>query len=298
MASQSATNVSRRDLLRLTAAGFAGASMSGWLECLAADAAKHPQRKRACILLWMNGGPSEMDTFDLKPGHKNGGPFKEIATRAAGVRISEHLPKLAKHGNELAVIRSMSTKEADHGRATYQMRTGRVPGGPIQYPVLGSFLSRELEDPKTALPGYVSIAPVRQLSPGAFSSGFLGPRYAPLVVGENAANFGQAQQDAARFLKVQDLDLPRGLSGKRAAARVKLLDEMEAEFIGERPGAAAQSHRTAYQRAVTMMRSEAVKAFDLDGEPRALRTPTVRTCSARAVCWPAASSNAACPSSR
>ena len=273
MSSQSTTNVSRRDLLRLTAAGFAGASMSGWLECLAADAARHPQRKRACILLWMNGGPSQMDTFDLKPGHKNGGPFKEIVTRAPDVRISEHLPKLAKHGDKLAVIRSMATKEADHGRATYQMRTGRVPGGPIQYPVLGSFLSKELEDPKAALPGYVSIAPIRQLSPGAFSSGFLGPRYAPLIVGENAGNFGfgQPQQDAARFLKVQDLDLPRGLSAKRAGARVKLLDEMEDEFIGERPGAAALSHRTAYQRAVTMMRSEAVKAFDLDGEPKALR---------------------------
>jgi uncharacterized protein DUF1501 len=273
MTSQSVNNLSRRDLLRLTAAGFAGVSMSGWLERLAADTAKHPQRKRSCILLWMNGGPSQMDTFDLKPGHKNGGPFKEIVTKAPGLKISEHLPKLAKHGDKLAVIRSMATKEADHGRATYQMRTGRVPGGPIQYPVLGSFLSKELEDPKAELPGYVSIAPVRQLSPAAFSSGFLGPRYAPLVVGENAANFGfnQPQQDAARFLKVQDLDLPQGLSAKRAAARVKLLDEMEQEFIGERPGSAALSHRTAYQRAVTMMRSEAVKAFDLDGEPKELR---------------------------
>src|SRR5215468_3730821 len=123
MTLQSASNLSRRDLLRLTAASFAGVSMSGWLERLAAETAKHPQRKRSCILLWMNGGPSQMDTFDLKPGHKNGGPFKEIATKAPGLKISEHLPKLAKHGDKLAVIRSMATKEADHGRATYQMRT-------------------------------------------------------------------------------------------------------------------------------------------------------------------------------
>ena len=266
-------NLSRRDLLRLTAAGFAGLSMSGWLERIAAGAAQDPQRKRSCILLWMNGGPSQMDTFDLKPGHKNGGPFKEIATNAAGLKISEHLPKLAKHGDKLAVIRSMKTKEADHGRATYQMRTGRPPGGPIQYPVLGAFLAKELERPTAELPGFVSIAPNRFISPGAFGSGFLGPQYAPLVVGENAGNFGftPAQQDYAQFLRVQDLDLPRGFSAKRAAARVKLLDEMEEDFIAERGGAAALSHRTAYQRAVTMMRSEAVKAFDLAGEPKALR---------------------------
>src|SRR5688500_8934906 len=117
--------LSRRDLLRLSAAGAVGCSMSGWLETLAADTAKHPQRKRACILLWMNGGPAQTDTFDPKPGHKNGGPFKEIQTNAPGLKFSEHLPKLAKHGDKLAVIRSMSTKEADHGRATYLMRTGR-----------------------------------------------------------------------------------------------------------------------------------------------------------------------------
>src|SRR5437764_6712838 len=89
--------LSRRDWLRLTTAGVVGYSLSGWLETLAADVATHPQRKRACILLWMNGGPSQMDTFDLKPGHANGGPFKEIGTNVPGVKISEHLPKLAQH---------------------------------------------------------------------------------------------------------------------------------------------------------------------------------------------------------
>src|SRR5215467_2386143 len=132
--------LSRRDLFKLSAAGFAAFSSSGWIERLAAETAKHPQRKKAVILLWMNGGPSQMDTFDLKPGHANGGPFKEIDTNAPGVRFSEHLPKLAKHGDKLAIIRSMKTKEADHGRATYLMRTGRAPGGPIQYPVLGALV--------------------------------------------------------------------------------------------------------------------------------------------------------------
>src|SRR5438067_9020938 len=238
---RSANALSRRDLLRLTAAGFVGASMSGWLENMAAAAAQDPQRKRSCILLWMNGGPSQMDTFDLKPGHANGGPYKETATNAPGVRFSEHLPKLAKHGDKLAIIRSMKTKEADHGRATYLMRTGRPPGGPIQYPVLGSLVAKELERSDSELPGFVSIAPIRFLSPGAFGSGFLGPQYGPLIVGENAANFfgGPGQPDGSQFLKVQDLDLPIGVSVKRSAARVKMLDEMEQDFIAERPGAAS-----------------------------------------------------------
>src|SRR5712691_4688528 len=107
--------LSRREWLKLTAAGVVGYSASGWLETLAADTAQHPQRHRSCILLWMNGGPSQTDTFDLKPGHANGGPFKEIATTAAGMRISEHLPKIARHGDQMVIVRSMSTKEGDHG---------------------------------------------------------------------------------------------------------------------------------------------------------------------------------------
>src|SRR5919199_1382322 len=91
-----ASSLNRRDWLKLSAAGVVGYSMSGWLEALAADAANHPQRRKSCILLWMNGGPSQMDTFDLKPGHANGGPYREIPTSAPGVPISEHLPKLAR----------------------------------------------------------------------------------------------------------------------------------------------------------------------------------------------------------
>src|SRR5205823_5048347 len=129
--------LSRRDWLKLAAAGVVGYSMSGWLGRLAAAAAADPQRRRSCILLWMNGGPSQMDTFDLKPGHANGGPYKEIQTSIPGLRISEHLPRLAKNMEQVALIRSMSTKEADHGRASYLLRTGRVPGGPVHYPTLG-----------------------------------------------------------------------------------------------------------------------------------------------------------------
>jgi len=266
------SRLTRRDWLKLSAAGVLGGSVSGWLGQLAARAANDPKRKRSVILLWMNGGPSQMDTFDLKPGHANGGPYKEIETSAPGLRISEHLPQIAKHGEQMAVIRSMSTKEADHGRGTYLMHTGRAPGGPIQYPSVGSFLSKELDSPDAELPGFVSVSPFRFFNPGAYSSGFLGPRYAPLIVGENGGVRVQPNADPSdTALKVQDLDLPAGVPGERASARVKLLDEMENDFIAERGDYSANSHRTAYHRAVTLMNSTASKAFDLTEEKAALR---------------------------
>src|SRR3954468_14032485 len=114
--------LSRREWLKLSAAGVVASSVSGWFSHLADAATPHPARKKSCILLWMNGGPSQMDTFDLKPGNVNGGPYKEIATSAPGLKISEHLPKIAKFGDKMAVIRSMTTKEAHHGRASFLMR--------------------------------------------------------------------------------------------------------------------------------------------------------------------------------
>ncbi len=271
----SSARLSRRELLKLSTAGVIGYSMSGWLEALAAGAANDPQRKRACILLWMNGGPSHMDTFDLKPGHANGGPYKEIDTSVPGIKISEHLPKLAQHMDRLAIIRSMSTREADHGRATYQMRTGRLPGGPIQYPSLGAIVAKEKEDPDAELPGFVSIAPNRVLNANAYGPGFLGPRYAPLVVGEGAGNVvagrGGQQNNVDQLLKVQDLDLPAGVGERRSTARIELLDEVNEEFLREHAAPPSLSHKAAYQRALKMMRSAANKAFDLTEEKAAQR---------------------------
>src|SRR5262249_46342330 len=93
--------------------------------------------------------------------------------------------------------------------------------------------------------------------------------YAPLVVGENGRGGGRG--DIARALRVDDLDLPGGVSERRADDRLGLLDDLNKEFLAERPGGPAVGHRTAYQRAVTMMRSTAIKAFDLDEEPAKLR---------------------------
>jgi hypothetical protein len=248
--------------------------MSGWLQALADDAAAHPQRKRSCILLWMNGGPSQMDTFDLKPGHANGGTFKEIATSVPGIKISEHLPKVARHMKDMVLVRSMRTKEADHGRATYYLRTGHTPGGPVHYPTLGSLFSKELDQSGAELPGFVSIAPYRFFSPAAYGPGFLGPQYAPLVVGEGQQSLFPVPGQRTNYedaLKVQDLALPDGVSAERAAARIDLLRAMQEDFVQKRSATPSESQRSAYQRAVTLMRSRATKAFDLDEEPKKLR---------------------------
>ncbi len=263
---------SRRDWLRLSTMGAFGASMSGWLENLAASAS--PERKRSCILLWMNGGPSQLDTFDLKPGQLNGGPYKEIATNVPGIKISEHLPRLSRHMNDMVLIRSMRTKEADHGRATYYLRTGYVPGGPVHYPTLGSLLSKEMEQPSAELPSFVSVAPYRFFSPAAYNPGFLGPQYAPLVVGENQQSLIPIPGRETNYeegLKVQDIARPEGVSAERETARLELLRDMQNDFLQKRSAIPSLSQRSAYERAVKLMHSSAVKAFDLDEEPKKLR---------------------------
>src|SRR5688572_3855894 len=119
-------NLTRRDFFKLSAAGFAGASMSGWLDVLAARAAgqaANGRKHKSCILLWMDGGPTHKDTFDLKPGTKDGGDFKPIPTSVPGIEISEHFPKLAEQMHHGAIVRSMSTGEGAHGRAKYYLHT-------------------------------------------------------------------------------------------------------------------------------------------------------------------------------
>ena len=246
--------------------------MSGWLPALAEDAAVHPQRRRACILLWMSGGPSQTDLFDMKPGHANGGIFKEIDTSVSGIRICEHLPLLAKQMQDVALVRSMTTKEGDHTRATYLVRTGHQPQGPVQYPTMGSLLSKELAASDSSMPGFVSIAPYQLLSPAAFGPGFLGPRYAPLIVGGGVPG-GVAQGPNAyeNTLRVENLTRPDGLTDAQSEARLRLRAGVEAGFTAQRPKLPVVGHQTAYDKAVRMMQSDAAQAFELDQEPDELR---------------------------
>jgi len=271
--------VSRRDCLQM-AAGVSFASVSGWFGSLAAAAQKHPERKRSCILLWMPGGPSQLDTWDLKPGHANGGPFKAIQTSAPGVLISEHLPRLAKQMNHAAVIRSMSTKEGDHNRATSLMQTGYLPQGPIRYPCFGSLFSKELVDPHAEMPAFVSIAPATFFRTGP---GFLGPQYAPMIVGggpvapakpekpDADAPQETAPDDFGPPLKVANLGRPAGVTSRQAEARLDILKQLDQQFASGRPAPPIASHLSAYERALQLMKAKGSEAFDLDEEPQSLR---------------------------
>jgi hypothetical protein len=269
------SKLSRREWLKVASAGAAGGCLSGWMERLAAAAADHPQRRRACILLWMTGGPSQMDTFDLKPGHRNGGPYREIPTSVPGIRISEHLPRLAARMNDLVLIRSMSTRESDHGQGTFYLHTGYLARGGIQYPTLGSLVSKELGSEEAALPNFVSIAPSRVFNPAAYGPGFLGPRYAPLLVGDQGTQFGFVQpgqnNNIQEALRVQDLQSAADISRAEEDARINILEGLERDFTARHPGLSPLSHRTAYSRAVRLMRTAARSAFNLDEEPAALR---------------------------
>jgi hypothetical protein len=269
MPRQAELEFSRRQFLRASGWGLLGASMSGWLPALAqqSDAVK---TKKHCILLWMSGDPSQLDTFDLKPGHENGGEFKPLATSVPGLQFSEHLPKLAAQAQHLAIVRSMSTKEGDHGRGTYLMRTGYLPGGPVEYPTLGASLSKELGDDSAELPNFVSISPVAAFNPAAFSPGFLGSRYAAATVGPIQRAAGQGNNPFVQ-LGLENLHAPAGVSDQQADSRLQLWDTLEQGFASARPLATARAHQLVYQRAVRLMKSQAASAFDLEQEPIAVR---------------------------
>jgi len=262
--------LTRRQMMRLAALGAFGASASGWLEAMAASAARDPRRHKSCILLWMTGGPSQTDTFDPKPGHANSGPFKPIESSVPGMLFGPHLPKLAQQAKDLAVIRSMSSKEGDHGRATYYLRTGYLPQGPVRHPTLGSLVANEFETESAELPGFVSIAPVRAFNPAAFGAGFLGPRCAPLIVGERPLGGGNGETPQAS-LRVEDLETPHAIGRGRADDRLELMQTLGGGFLKSRPSLPVLSHQDAYTRAVRMMRSSAARAFELDEEPEALQ---------------------------
>ena len=160
---------------------------------------------------------------------------KPSKPRFPGISISEHLPKLAKQMKDIAIIRSMSTKEGDHGRATFNMRTGYQQTGPIRYPTLGSLVAKELGRDDAELPNFVSIAPVRSFNPGAFGPGFLGPQVCTAGRRRAApASMRQGGADARNLsFKVQDLSLPAGVDNRQADARLGLLDSMRQGLLVE-----------------------------------------------------------------
>src|SRR5262245_4245583 len=152
----------------------------GFTNALRANAQELKKKHKAAILLWMGGGPSTMDIWDLKPGQSTGGPFTPIDT-SADVQICQHMPLMAKQMHHMAIIRSMSTREADHNRGRYYMHTGYVPNPSIEHPSYGAVISHELIDqvPHLEIPPFVSVGG------GSVGPGFLGMTYAPFVVDSN-----------------------------------------------------------------------------------------------------------------
>jgi hypothetical protein len=261
------TTINRRRALQALAWSAGGVSVSGWLPALAQQLAADPRRRRHCILLWMSGGPTQTDTFDMKPGHENGGEFKEIATNAPGVRFSEHLPKLAKHADKLAIIRSLNTKEGDHERGTYLMRTGQRPMSVIDYPSVAASLGKELADGGASLPPYVGVASGMGLSSSGYGAGFLGPKYAPLTV----AGSGGGGNAGFAELKVDAIAPPAGIAVPQVERRLEMWKTLEQGFLTRHASASPQAHRTVYDNALRMIHSNAAEAFDLSKEPEKLR---------------------------
>ena len=245
----------RRKFLQLSALGVGGASMSGWMGALAnraAAATPTGKKHKSCILLWMDGGPSHKETFDLKPESKSPGEFKPIKTSASGVEISEHLPKLAAHMHEGVIVRSMTTPEGAHARAKYHMHTGYREGqGGLVYPSIGAIAGMKLGDPAAAMPNFVSIGG------RSFGAGFLGPKAQPLIV-----------QDASKGVE----DLKSLVSDKQFDNRNGLLEQMEKAFYRDYKADQAIDHKTTLDRAVKLMQSKEAKAFDISAEPVASKS--------------------------
>ena len=249
--------LARRDFLKLAAFGAAGSSMSGWLEPLASAAAQDGKHK-SCIVLWLAGGLSQLESFDLKEYSF----FKPIDTSVPGIQVSDHLPKLAKLMQHAAVIRSMCTLEAEHSRAAYHMHTGGRPiaGGTV-LPSIGSIASMELGKPDYPLPNYVVIgAPLAnggsRVGDGAHA-GFLGARHEPLLIKKPTRGV-ENLAPVANDLKLFD-------------QRAGLLNQVEQGFYKNYQAPTAEAHRITLQRASQMMHSKEAKAYDLSLEPASVR---------------------------
>lgn len=264
------SGVDRRRFVQAASVGAFGAIAAGWQSTLANKLVEE-KKSRHVILLWMVGGPTQTDTFDMKPGHANGGQFKEIETKVPGLRFSEHLPKLAAMSDQLAVMRGLSTKEGDHGRGTYLMRTGHQPMGPVQYPTIGSSLSKHLAVEDSDMPSFVSISPFRQFNQAAYGPGFLGPKFAPLTVADSANGVTDAPVNGFAELRVDDLTPANGVKPTQVDARRRIWEKMENQFVAKHPSSATLAHQTVYQRAIRLMQSAAADCFDLTKEPANVR---------------------------
>ena len=246
-------NLKRRDLLKLYAAGLLSGVSVPWFESLANAAIGKPKGK-SCILLWMDGGPSQQHTFDPKPT----GEFKSMSTSVPGIEIVQQLPQLAQCMEDLAIVRSMSTEINDHYDAKYYLHTGYKRTTALEHPALGSIASSQLGLPNSDMPAFVTID-------AGFDKGnggrlyrnvpaYLGPHHAPLAVHDPREG-------------LENLTL----AGDDLEARLKLLARGEERFAQNYRLPAVSAKQAAFNRAVSLMRSPRARAFNLDEEPEKLR---------------------------
>jgi uncharacterized protein (DUF1501 family) len=192
------SSIHRRDFLRAGAAGVMGLASHDWRATRASTHAPEAKAK-SVIQLWMNGGPSHLDTFDPKPeaGEAYCGPLRNpIPTRVAGIRIGELLPLMARQADKYSIIRSVTHRHDGHEAGTCVMQTGRAPTAGLSYPAMGAVLACRQGRP-TELPPYVTLTSAL----GRFSeAGFLGSRYRTLVTGgdPNSAQFNPFVPDDAK----------------------------------------------------------------------------------------------------
>lgn len=249
----------RRRFLGALAAGAAALAA----DMTVLDALKSPvladelkaQQKRV-ILLWLAGGSSQLETWDPKPGAPTGGPFRAIPTSVPGIHISELMPKMAQRMEHTCIIRSLNTKNGDHGGGARLMMRGRMGDPSLDYPDLGAMLARELGQAHSAVPDYVSFYSAtegRDFAPGA--AGFLGSRYAPM--------------ELTTDVMPANLKRPDTLSETDHAARAELRDLLSKRFASGRSSSDLGAHNEAYGRVRGLMASE--KLFDLSQESQAMR---------------------------
>jgi hypothetical protein len=239
-------SITRRGFVRY-AAGVAGL---GWLDRLVLRADELRQQQRACILLWMAGGPSQFETFDPKPGADTQGPTRAIPTAVPGIRIAEHWPRTAQVTSEMTLIRSMTSREGNHGRATYLLHTSYPPSGGIVHPGIGSIVAKEIGPRDFDLPSFVSI------SGASVGPSFLGVHYAPFVV-----------LDPNR--PPDNLQTP--VADQRFQRRLELMRELEEPFAQAGAAEQVRDHQTLYQQTSRLVLSPRTRSFNLDREPARVR---------------------------
>lgn len=272
----------RREVLRVGALSVAGLDLPLWFQTKAAARQESSPsvgirpRAKACIFLFMWGGPAHQDTWDMKPNApaEYRGEFQPIATKLPGVQICEHLPQLAQRTDKLAIIRSMTHGDVDHTTATHFPLTGRgVPrrGAPLpeDWPSIGSVVAR-LGRGRGPLPPFVSMMPIVPNGAPRFveeshgqGAGWLGPTLNPMRIDADASK---------PDYKVGDFSLHADIAEARSNRRRELLDDIDRQLRtldGHANIAATRSH---YDRAFSLLSSRgAVEAFDLTREPQAVR---------------------------